>query len=118
MIPMADNCNHSDVTIVQEIINKQMHLVTEPGETYFTKTKMMNDYSINFEPSQYENDAIKTANVKGRYSKANFTANRQYSDVSKIKAALESGVPTWDVPCVRDTYTEDNDTEDEDEEPT
>ena len=76
MIPMADNCNHSDVTIVQEIINRQMHLVTEPGETYFTKTKMMNDYSINFDPSQYQNDAIKTANVKGRYSKANFISNR------------------------------------------
>ena len=50
MIPMADNCNHSDVTVVQEILNKQMHLEAEPGTTYFTKTKMMNDYSINFEP--------------------------------------------------------------------
>ena len=26
MIPMADNHNHSDVTVVQEILNKTMHL--------------------------------------------------------------------------------------------
>ena len=76
MIPMADNCNHSDVTIVQEIINKEMHLNAEHGTTYFTKTKMMNDYTINFEPWQYENDAIKSANVKGRYSRANYEANK------------------------------------------
>ena len=48
MIPMADNCNHSDVTIVQEIVNTSMHLTAEAGQSYFTKTKMMNDYSINF----------------------------------------------------------------------
>ena len=53
-----------------------MHLNAEAGTTYFTKTKMMNDYTINFEPSQYENDAIKTANVKGRYSRANYEANK------------------------------------------
>ena len=29
MIPMADNCNHSDVTVVQEIIHKDSHLVAD-----------------------------------------------------------------------------------------
>ena len=87
----------------------------EPGQAYFTKTKMMNDYSINFDEEQYVNDHVRSKNVKGRYNKANFEANRQFSAIDKIKAALASGIPTWDLPCVRDTFTEDNDTEEENE---
>ena len=45
---MADNCNHSDVTVVQEIINTDMHIEAETSSKYFTKTKFMNDYSLNF----------------------------------------------------------------------
>lgn len=49
LIPMADNLNHSDVDVSQEIINTDMHLTAQPGaSSYFTKSKMMNDFSINF----------------------------------------------------------------------
>jgi len=53
MIPMADNCNHSDVTVVQEIVHKGMHLTADKNSKYFTKTKYMNDYSINFIESDW-----------------------------------------------------------------
>ena len=49
MVPMADNFNHSDVSNVQEIIVKDMHLDIQEGHGYFTKTKMMNDYSEIFQ---------------------------------------------------------------------
>ena len=113
LIPMADNCNHSDVTVVQEIINKQMHLDAEPGISYFTKTKMMNDYWINFNKEDYENDPVRTANVKGRFNKANYNANSKFSAIDKIKASLDAGCQTWEVACFRDCYEEDNDTEEE-----
>ena len=119
MIPMADNCNHSDVTVVQEILNKTMHLEAERSSKYFTKTKYMNDYSIAYQPSEYENDAERTLNIKGRYSRANFEANRRFTDLDAIKSALASTnsdgsvVDLWDVPCIREKYEEDNDTEEE-----
>ena len=114
MIPMADNCNHSDVTVVQEIVNKPMHLTADTSSKYFTRTKFMNDYSLNFEPGDYEGDEFRTKNVTGRYSRRNYLSNQQFSSVEKIKAALNAGIQLWDVPCIRDHFTEDNDTEDED----
>ena len=85
MIPMADNCNHSDVTVVQEIVHKQKHLEANRQSSYFTKTKYMNDYSVCYDNDEYEGDASKTLNVKGRYSKANYEANKQFTSVEKIK---------------------------------
>ena len=67
---------------------------------------MINDYSINFTPEQYEGDPVATANVKGRLNKANFVANRQSESLESIKEYLASGVSIWDVPCVRDFYIE------------
>ena len=63
MIPMADNCNHSDVTVVQEIVHKEMHLIAERSSNYFTKTKYMNDYSLCFDEEMYASDDIKSKNV-------------------------------------------------------
>ena len=77
----------------------------------------MNDYSINFDEEEYADNHERTCNVKGRYNRANFTANRQFSSVEKIKNSLNAGIQLWDVPCIRETYAEDNDTEeDEDDE--
>ena len=102
-----------------------MHLEAERSSKYFTKTKFMNDYSINFQPSEYEHDADLTLNVKGRFSRENFEKNRRFTDLDAIKAALagtnnnENGngsvVDLWDVPCIREKYEEDNDTEEEGE---
>ena len=113
MVPMADNLNHSDVTVVQEIINKPMHLDVDSSSKYFTRTKMMNDYSINFRREQYEGDFVRTKNVTGRYSRRNYHSNNQFMSVEKIKSALEAGIQLWDVPTIRDQFTEDNDTEEE-----
>ena len=115
MIPMADNCNHSDVTVVQEILHKPSHLDAERGSKYFTKTKFMNDYSICFNEEEYKGDHLRTVNVKGRYSKANYDANKQFTSIPKLKDALSAGIQLWDVPCIRENYTEDNDTEEEEE---
>lgn len=49
MVPMADNLNHNDVTVVQELVNKPMHLLGEPSDSYFTRSKMMNDFSPLFD---------------------------------------------------------------------
>lgn len=32
-----------------------------------------------------------------------------------MKDALAAGIQLWDVPCIRETYTEDNDTEEDEE---
>jgi len=63
MIPMADNLNHSDVTVVQEIVHKYMHLIADRTSNYFTKTKYMNDYSLCFDEGMYISDDVKTKNV-------------------------------------------------------
>ena len=113
MVPMADNHNHSDVTVVQEILNKQMHLEADKDNKYFTKTKFMNDYSICFNQAEYEGNTTNTTNIKGRYSKANFEANQQFNSVENIKIALATKAQLWDVHCIRENYQEDNDTEEE-----
>ena len=116
MIPMADNCNHSDVTVVQEIVHKQMHLEAPRQSKYFTKTKFMNDYSVCFDESDYAGDERMTKNVKGYFNKDNYEANSQFTSVPKMKASIDQGIQLWDVPCMRETYTEDNDTEESEEE--
>ena len=113
MIPMADNLNHSDVTIVQEIVTKAIHINAERKSPYFTKTKFMNDYSICFDDADWQGDHVKTVNVKGRFNQLNFEANKKFTSIQKIKESLDLGVQLWDVPCIREFYTEDNDTEEE-----
>jgi hypothetical protein len=71
MIPMADNLNHADVTIIFEIITKSLHLEADEKSNYFTKTKYMNDYSVLFK----EEDFAKTKdprNITGRFNRENF----------------------------------------------
>ena len=92
MVPFADNCNHSDVTIVQEIVNKKMHLKASRHSKYFTKTKFMNDYSACFDESDYAGDERKTRKVKGFFSKDNYEANSQFSSVSNMKKAIDQGI--------------------------
>ena len=48
MVPMADNYNHSDCTVVHEVIQKQYQMEPDEKSSYFTKTKFMNDYSFMF----------------------------------------------------------------------
>lgn len=68
MIPMADNLNHADVTIIFEIITRSLHLEADESTNYFTKTKYMNDYSALFseEDFKYTSDP---RNITGRFNK-------------------------------------------------
>ena len=73
--------------------------------------QFMNDYSVCFDPTEYQGNSIRTSNVKGRFNRANFEANRQFTDLDKIKESLQS-MELWDVPCIRDKYVEPVDEED------
>jgi hypothetical protein len=48
MIPMADNFNHSHMTIINETINLDMQKKYDPKTKYFTKDKFMNNYLAAF----------------------------------------------------------------------
>ena len=69
-----------------------MHLIADQDSGYFTRTKYMNDYSINFEREEYEGDEAKTKNVTGRYSRKNYQANQQFSSIETIKSAIRAGI--------------------------
>ena len=75
MIPMADNLNHSDVSVTYELITKKLQVDPDPNSAYFTRSKFMNDYRLIFDPSDHEN-----LNVKGRFSLANFDHNQARFD--------------------------------------
>jgi len=76
----------------------------------------MNDFSIAFDEKDYIGDEHMTKNVKGRFNRANYEANKQFASVKKIKEALAVNIQIWDVPCIREAYTEDNDTDEDEEE--
>ncbi len=50
MIPMADNVNHSHITVVNETIHLDLQMEGNKESTYHTKDKFMNDYSEVFTP--------------------------------------------------------------------
>ena len=85
MVPMADNYNHSNVNVVQEIIHKRIHLEADESSKYFTKTKYMNDYSFIFqeELKQFDSSSEQSEfnynsklNIKGRFIEQNYEANQ------------------------------------------
>ena len=76
---------------------------------YFCKTKFMNDYSFMFadELKRLQVDNSKTSqdiirNIKGRYIKENFEANKRFTSVDSFKVAIEKGIQLWDIACIRD----------------
>ena len=75
-------------------MHTEKHFEADKSSKYFCKTKYMNDYSINFEPSQYSDDAPNNAaiNVKGRFNRENYAANRQFASTEKIKQCLATGI--------------------------
>ena len=56
-------------------------------------------------------EANNERNIKGRYNKANFEENKKYEGLQIIKESLAEGLELWDVPCVREDFAEDNDTD-------
>ena len=115
MIPVADNFNHSNVQTEFSIFHKKMHLECNRDSQYFTKTRFMNDFSLCYDQSEYNYSEQLTKNVQGHYNKGNFEANKKFSEVESIKAAIDQGIELWNVPCIRETFTEDNDTTESEE---
>lgn len=70
----------------------------------------MNNYQVNY-PEHPNSDNIK---ITGSFNKANYETNKRFSAVSTLKAELAAGTQLWDLPCIRDNFKEDNDTEEED----
>jgi hypothetical protein len=52
---------------------------------------MMNDYSIVFEESEITTEKARL-NVKGRFLRENFEANKQFTSTERIRSLLTSGV--------------------------
>jgi hypothetical protein len=48
MIPMADNLNHSSVSITNEMINLNFHLEGATNPDYYRISKFLNNYSTVF----------------------------------------------------------------------
>ena len=74
----------------------------------------MNDYSLGFRPEEYKGDDARTLNVQGRFSRANYEANSKFTSIEKLKACLES-TELWNLPCIREKFQEDNDTDEEED---
>ena len=89
MIPMADNLNHQDVTIIFEIITKSLHLEADENNNYFTKTKYMNDYSALFSKEDFEK-TDDPRNITGRFNRENFEANRKLADSRAFNKQIQS----------------------------
>lgn len=121
MIPMADNCNHSHGTCVNETINKDFqsdYLPLKPNfgnvpRKYFTREKFMNDYSAAFTSEQVE---ASTVNITGgRFSRDNFNHNIEKYSIETLRREIEEQVPLWKMTFKYDDFDEDNDTSEEEE---
>jgi len=85
MVPMADNCNHSDVTVVQELINNELHAKVTPDSKYYTRSKFMNNVAECFEGdvkteelmAKLEGDELKEvrSNLEGRFDRELYEEN-------------------------------------------
>lgn len=68
----------------------------------------MNDFGLVF--TEEEKQAC--ADIKGRFNRQNFEHNLKYSSLDEYKRQSESK-QIWEIPFMRDTFDEDNDTEEE-----
>lgn len=115
MIPMCDNFNHSDVTVINEIVTKSLHIDPDQESNYFTRAKFKNNYSAIWTEEEISNmTEEQKLNVHGRFNRENFEANqKEYYDISRWREHLANGVKVWEVPYIFDRHDEDNDTDDE-----
>jgi|TARA_B110000285_G_scaffold211844_1_gene254898 hypothetical protein len=117
MIPMADNLNHSSVDVTQELINLSLHQEGPLNASYYRVSKFINDYSdlyLNRGFTQEQIDA-QSLNLKGRYNQQVFEDNQKLLGMESVITNLKS-YDIWEIPYFKDLYTEDNDTDEEDEE--
>ena len=106
MVPMADNCNHSDVTVVQELINHDLHITS--ASQYYTRSKFMNNVAECFDGKDSEL-------LKGQFDRELHEKHLiEYGPESWKERTLSQDI--WTIPFIKDTYDEDNDTSEEEEE--
>lgn len=69
MIPMADNHNHSHITVINETICKPLQIQGDSKSKYFTKDKFMNNYSDIFSPDEIQASPY---NITGRFDREKY----------------------------------------------
>jgi len=99
---MADNLNHSSNENSCELINTSLHLKADQESPYYTKYKYMNNYSDAF-------PGLNSIDVTGRFNKRNFNSNQILYSTEEYKKHSETK-HIWQIPYVKETYDEDNDT--------
>lgn len=111
MIPMADNLNHSYVSVLNETINTNLHLEADEKSHYFTKDKFMNNYEDVFTEEQITKAPF---NVQGRLKRDVFKQNVAKFSVENWKRMIQEA-QIWELPYYHEDFEEDNDTSDEEE---
>jgi hypothetical protein len=117
MIPMADNLNHSSVDVTQELINLSLHQEGPQNAGYYRVSKFLNDYSELYLSKGFTQEQIdaQALNLKGRYNQQVYEENQKLLGMESVITNLKS-FDIWEVPYLKDSYTEDNDTDEEDAE--
>ena len=90
MIPMADNLNHSDRCISNEVVNIDLHPNIDEKSSYFTKDKFMNDYTTIMDP--IKNNLLEEKqiyNIRGRFNRQKFEEHVNTMTLEKVKEKIE-----------------------------
>ena len=117
---MGDNFNHNDVTVVQELVNIPMHIEGDPSSSYFTRSKFMNDFSPLFNEGEVQEAMNGKSNMEkkrihdnihGHFDREKYEFNSNTTNLDTCKHMMETmDADIWEVPFIRDTFDEDNDT--------
>ncbi len=113
MVPMGDNINHAPASVINETINKRLHLEGDANSDYFCWTTFLNDYGTLYDKEEdKQNSWVRGSWNRDRHKKY----LSEHNETAQTKA-IEEGTPIWNVPFTDDNFSEDNDTSDEEEEP-
>ena len=111
---MADNHNHSHITVINETINKPLQIQGDSKSKYFTKDKFMNNYEEIFSEDEIRQTPY---NIMGRFNREQYKVNVEKYSLSNWKQEISNPEKhLWDLPYKGDDYEEDNDTDEEDDE--
>lgn len=111
MIPMADNLNHSHISVINETIHLDLQTKVDKSSKYFTKDKFMNDYSQLYNEEQI---ALYKQNVTGYFNREKFNENVKKYSLENWKEEIKEK-DLWEVSYREEDCDEDNDTSEEEE---
>lgn len=112
MIPMADNLNHSHITVINETVHRTLHIEGDQHTKYWTRDKFMNDYS---ELYSHEEITKTPANIMGRFNRETYRKNVLKYSLEAWQENIKSQ-QIWELDYKEEDYDEDNDTSEEEEE--